>query len=362
MSKLDLDNNRCLSLDVMRMYQERKLADKDMHHVEKHLLDCELCSDVMDGLEVHDIPVIRSIAANVNSKIGMMVGPAPAPSFLSRFKWYFAAPLVLLLGWFAWKGFSGDAPSKVTPPVAPQQPVTGNNGPQPVKEETPQGNTPERNPQGVEKQLPSQPLAENKKTAEDPGKNTKQEAAPNTIAKTGQEETVLNTNTNSTEKKDETGTPNKDESPGPVKTPPVIDYSNLRILEVKVINKVTATSGSSRKSGSSNGQLGSKSDRSDDGIFMPDEMPVFYGGDDAMKSWLALNFKNPVKDKRDLKGMTTSVIFKVSSKGKISDVTVGKSLLPELDAELVRLVESMPQWKAATKKGTIQCILSITFK
>ena len=359
MNNQELDNNKCLTLDVMRLYQERALSDREMHHVEKHLLDCDLCSDVMEGLEMQDIPVINTIASNVNRKIAAVAGmqPVAQPSFLTRFKWLFIVPAVLLIGWFAWNRMNSDAGITERPveenkvaPVISQGPVTEQNNPSNnITSIAPE-------PQLVEKAVQSpgenaRDLAENREgkteqpvvTDNTPKEPEVKEPQKNNATDPAAEENTNNNNTNKT-------------TPPPVD----IDYSNLKLIEVKVINKVAAVGGG-RKS-SSNGQLGGNKVGSVDDGLQPHEMPVFNGGDEAMKTWLIRNFKNPVKDKRELKGMTTAVIFDVSSKGKIDNIEVTKSLSKELDAELIRLVQSMPQWKAAAKKGSIQVVLAITFK
>lgn len=357
MSKLNLDNDQCLTLDVMRLYHERQLDDKEMHHVEKHLLDCELCSEVIEGLEVNDVPVITSIAEKVNGKITALMGPAPAPSFMKRFGWYFAVPVVLLVGWFAWDKLSGEEPAKITHNTPASQPLSGTNSGPGAGKIDPPPQEPVREPQGVEKQLP----VEGNKKAEKIAKEQEQENSELNEMPVRPEEKVAADNSNAKEPLKEEPAPVPDEKPAVKPAPPAEDYASLKIIEVKVISKITAPSGK-KSSGSSNGQIGSKSSRGDDAIFMPNEMPEFYGGDSELKYWLVRNFNNPVKDKRELKGKTTSVLFNVSSKGKISDVSIGKSLSPELDAEIIRLIESMPQWKPAAKKGTIQCMLAITFK
>jgi TonB family protein len=45
-----LHDNQHLSLQLMQEYLEEMLPDKQMHRVERHLLDCELCSDALEGL------------------------------------------------------------------------------------------------------------------------------------------------------------------------------------------------------------------------------------------------------------------------------------------------------------------------
>jgi outer membrane biosynthesis protein TonB len=371
MSKLNISANECLSLDVMRMYHGKELSDRDMHCVEKHLLDCELCSDVIEGLDVKEIQIVRSITANVNRRVQAIAMSVPVttskPSFFRRYGWYFAVPVALLIAWLAWNAAKEDKTelAETSQPAAQNEIATeNNNGPAPVKVAPLPAEKKEevRTPQGVEKDLP--PVVEEKVPGPETGKESQPVPPSSNEKKTEQPtETASNTPTETEKKSDEPSMPGTESGLPTVKTaPPVENWADLRIIEVKVIQKITATSGSKKSSGQSNGQLGSKSSKGDDAFFQPDEMPEFYGGDSEMKIWLARNFKNPVKDKRELKGKTTAVTFKVSSKGNVSDMEILKSLSPELDEELKRLFGVMPQWRPAKKKGTIQCTLSITFK
>lgn len=373
MNKPGLHNDQCLSLEDMRLYQERQLPDKEMHHVEKHLLDCELCSEVLEGLDTQDIPVINSIAEKVNRKVAIVAGMQPVanPSLLSRLKWYFIVPAAIIVAWLAWNRFSSDPDE-----IKEQSFVAGNQPASPPGQQTGALNSGSlqnvsrdnnstapvtvREPQAVEKHVPS-PVAEAPAVAEkkpeeriDPpaDANKKPKEAEVKVAEAASE-----TNALPIENK---AVGNNTESNSKKLPSPEIDHAPLRLIEVKVISKVAAVSGSRKTS--KGGQLGgSKAGKVDDGM-QPHEMPVFYGGDEAMKTWLIRNFQNPVKDKNELKGKTTAVIFDVSSKGKIDNIEVTKSLSKELDVEVIRLVESMPQWKAASKKGTITVVLAITFK
>jgi TonB family protein len=44
------NNGHHLSLQLMQEYLEENLPDTQMHQIERHLLDCELCADAMEGL------------------------------------------------------------------------------------------------------------------------------------------------------------------------------------------------------------------------------------------------------------------------------------------------------------------------
>ncbi len=82
-----------------------------------------------------------------------------------------------------------------------------------------------------------------------------------------------------------------------------------------------------------------------------EEMPEFPGGKDAMASWITANLKYPSEAVKAKIAGKVLVNFEVSSKGKVENVQVIKSINPLLDAEAVRLIKSMPDWKPAMQSG-----------
>lgn len=62
----------CISEQKMFDYIDNKLNAKEQHLVEKHLLDCDLCSDALDGLELLKN---RDRIANINQKISELIIP-----------------------------------------------------------------------------------------------------------------------------------------------------------------------------------------------------------------------------------------------------------------------------------------------
>ena len=59
------------------------------------------------------------------------------------------------------------------------------------------------------------------------------------------------------------------------------------------------------------------------------------------------------------------VKFVVETDGSISDVKVAKKTFPSLDAEAVRVVQSMPKWTPGRDKGKVvrvQYTLPVSFR
>jgi TonB family protein len=96
-----------------------------------------------------------------------------------------------------------------------------------------------------------------------------------------------------------------------------------------------------------------------------EKMPVFPGGDAALLKYLAENTKYPENAKKNK--ITGKVIlrFIVEKDCTISDVTILQSVDPEIDAEAIRVVKSLPKFaEPAMEKGKIVSVfymVPITF-
>lgn len=44
------DSGECLTLEEMQSYIDERVSGKELNRMERHLLDCEMCNDAMDGL------------------------------------------------------------------------------------------------------------------------------------------------------------------------------------------------------------------------------------------------------------------------------------------------------------------------
>ena len=90
------------------------------------------------------------------------------------------------------------------------------------------------------------------------------------------------------------------------------------------------------------------------------QMPTFPGGQKAMMQYLAENVKYPASARQ--KKITGRVIiqFVVEKDGSITEAKVMKSVAPELDAEALRIVNSMPKWTPAKHKGkAVRCYFTM---
>lgn len=81
------------------------------------------------------------------------------------------------------------------------------------------------------------------------------------------------------------------------------------------------------------------------------QQPQFPGGTAAMNKFISEHIRYPQTAKE--KGIEGRVIvqFTVDKTGQVRDAQVVRSIEPSLDAEAIRVVESMPLWKPGTQDG-----------
>jgi hypothetical protein len=347
----------CLAPGALRQYLDGTLPRHDLHFVEKHLLDCDFCSQVIEDLDVSElaVPETARIAANVNARITEIIGAAPVPSLWVTYGNYLKAASALLLLLGSVLVYRYTSTSVPLPAPAPLGALTSSantpiaTGALPMKAPVADEFPIHRSSVSVASSLTTTPV-ESAASGNERGQDKAETPAPDA------------------EKNVSPATPEVVVAPAVKKDEPAAEpamekenVSNLQIVSVKILQKMTKTSGSSRKAGRK-GQLSVPTDKNT-AYYLPEDMPAFPGGDEAMEEFLANAFKNPVKDKRTLSGKAVGVMFTVGSRGKISDVEITHSIGPELDVEIIRLISSMPQWIPGKHLvGDITCVLALTVR
>ena len=96
-----------------------------------------------------------------------------------------------------------------------------------------------------------------------------------------------------------------------------------------------------------------------------EEQPEFPGGNTAMMKFLSYNIKYPVIAQEN--GIQGRVItnFVVERDGSITDVQVVRGVDPSLDKEAIRVIQSMPKWKAGRQRGSavrVRFTLPVVFR
>jgi len=82
-----------------------------------------------------------------------------------------------------------------------------------------------------------------------------------------------------------------------------------------------------------------------------EELPEFPGGEEAMLAWIGGNTKYPAEAVKEKISGLVLVSFTVSSTGKVQNVKAVRGVTPSLDAEAVRVIKSMPDWKPGSQGG-----------
>jgi periplasmic protein TonB len=104
----------------------------------------------------------------------------------------------------------------------------------------------------------------------------------------------------------------------------------------------------------------------DDMVYITVEvMPEYPGGHSAMSAYLAGAIKYPEAAMKKRISGTVYVSFVVSADGSITDVKVLRGISPECDAEALRVVKEMPDWKPGRQHGkpvNVQFNLPIKFR
>lgn len=95
-----------------------------------------------------------------------------------------------------------------------------------------------------------------------------------------------------------------------------------------------------------------------------EEMPIYPGGNGELLKFLTQNIKYPPEAvAKKLEGRVI-VVFIVNEDGSVSDVDIARSVDPLLDAEAMRVVNSMPIWTPGKQKGinvAVKYTVPVTF-
>ena len=82
-----------------------------------------------------------------------------------------------------------------------------------------------------------------------------------------------------------------------------------------------------------------------------EQMPTFPGGTATLMKFLSENMKYPEQAEKDgIQGRVICTFF-VEKDGSISDISVAKSVHPQLDAEAVRVLSLMSKWTPGKRNG-----------
>jgi protein TonB len=86
-------------------------------------------------------------------------------------------------------------------------------------------------------------------------------------------------------------------------------------------------------------------------FFIVEEMPEFPGGEAALRRFIANAIKYPqIAQENGIQGRVY-IQFVVDRDGSVTQASVARGVDPSLDKEALRVVNSLPKWKAGMQRG-----------
>lgn len=135
----------------------------------------------------------------------------------------------------------------------------------------------------------------------------------------------------------------------------VVGYGEPKVMEVSNVKAQEGTVAASKASKTSdNGDI----------FVVVEDMPSYPGGMEECMRFLVRNLKYPVEAQKAGTQGRVILSFIVNKDGSISNVEVMRSVSKELDAEAVRVVQSMPKWKPGKQRGQavdVRFTMPVTF-
>lgn len=91
-----LSRGECIPEDMLIRYLEGGLSAHDNHLVEKHLLECEFCSDAVEGLKMIPASSVNPVLDDLHEKLDARIADAPQKGKVVGFSFYKMAAVVTL--------------------------------------------------------------------------------------------------------------------------------------------------------------------------------------------------------------------------------------------------------------------------
>ena len=96
-----------------------------------------------------------------------------------------------------------------------------------------------------------------------------------------------------------------------------------------------------------------------------EQMPEFPGGNEALMKYLGSNVVYPKAAAKEGVEGTVFVAFVVKADGKVAEAKVKRGAHADLDAEALRVIRAMPDWKPGADKGkkiAVEMVVPIAFR
>ncbi|AHM60291.1 tonb family protein [Flammeovirgaceae bacterium 311] len=86
-----------LTENQLLRYQAEAMDGAEMNRVERHLLECELCSDALDGISMLETKKASAAVADIKSRLGSRLEEQKAAPAVANWRWAAAAGVLLLV-------------------------------------------------------------------------------------------------------------------------------------------------------------------------------------------------------------------------------------------------------------------------
>jgi len=407
----------CLTSETLRRYEDSSVNTSEKKAIEKHLSECELCSDAVEGLKLMNNPEkISSIVAEINKNLNYNLTRGDFPMthkrrrITDRFLYISAAASVLILvGVFAYlklnKPFETDEITAISKTESiekvPPTPLPNAAGTASI---THKDNEPE-----MMENISSQAGVSKNERIGPVTKNVQKINADENLELPDAQVTDLN-NVNAdtgliTKAKDEPITKLSDETI----EPEAIDIASVQPIEYYLGEVIILAEKSKKDKRSTVYQQKSESDNIISGIAVESEpnrqmmvpliskdeskekdanlafetvmeeniqnsghffkaidtMPEFPGGIPAMNDFLKKKLHYPSLAMENQIEGTVFITFTIEENGKITSVNVMRGVVGGFDDEALRAIHSMPDWRPGYKNGKpvrVQINLPIKFQ
>ena len=123
------------------------------------------------------------------------------------------------------------------------------------------------------------------------------------------------------------------------------------LLIVAMLSSMTATLSAQNNKSEQERLPVKEEERSSEVCTIPEQLPVFPGGESALLAYVAQHLKYPEQAIRDSVQGVVQLRFVVLENGRIGDVQIIKSLEPHCDAEAKRVVKSLPRFIPGKQGG-----------
>ena len=94
-----------------------------------------------------------------------------------------------------------------------------------------------------------------------------------------------------------------------------------------------------------------KNSKEEEVFYVLERRPQFPGGDGELMKYLQRNFRYPAAAQQARVSGKVIVEFVVKKDGSVADIKIKRSVNPELDAEAIRVISTMPKWQPGEQNG-----------